>query len=306
MEAMRNKIITGVVALCMIGSFICPTLVYGVVEDKKDDIKIEVHKLAERYGLDYSLIMGQIQLESNFNNESISSAGAFGIMQLMEGTARWMYDIMIDKGELPVDTVYNPRDWKQNLHLGIYHMNWLLDTYCAGGRDETSYQKAFGYYWMGIGGYPIYMAEKGIDTSYSRIVFGHAENYTDDMVEEDIIVTSELEVTSRGMGPRRLKEFENEISIELMTIRDIMEGGNHGQQDDQRGVRSESNGGLKESQRTTEEEGNRDKEESGRRLCGSQGGESGALEKEMSKAVVYALCMLSGIVILLHIRSYHK
>jgi soluble lytic murein transglycosylase-like protein len=47
-----------------------------------------VESTARRYGLDPALLLGVVDSESGFNPRAVSAAGAKGLMQLMDGTAR--------------------------------------------------------------------------------------------------------------------------------------------------------------------------------------------------------------------------
>ena len=47
-----------------------------------------IEATARRYGLDPALLLGVVESESGFNPQALSSAGAKGLMQLMDGTAR--------------------------------------------------------------------------------------------------------------------------------------------------------------------------------------------------------------------------
>ena len=49
-----------------------------------------VEKYANEYQIENEWIFALIKAESNFNEESISSSGAIGLMQLMESTAEEM------------------------------------------------------------------------------------------------------------------------------------------------------------------------------------------------------------------------
>ncbi|MBF0187102.1 MAG: lytic transglycosylase domain-containing protein [Magnetococcales bacterium] len=69
-----------------------------------------------RYGLDESLVKAIIHVESRFNPNARSPAGAVGLMQLMPSTAR-MYG------------VYNLTDPIANIHAGSRHFRMLLNRF---------------------------------------------------------------------------------------------------------------------------------------------------------------------------------
>ncbi|MBF0590365.1 MAG: lytic transglycosylase domain-containing protein [Magnetococcales bacterium] len=72
--------------------------------------------VAMRYGLDSSLVKAIIHVESRFNPNARSPAGAVGLMQLMPNTAK-MYG------------VYNLTDPIANIHAGSRHFRMLLNRF---------------------------------------------------------------------------------------------------------------------------------------------------------------------------------
>ncbi|NBD22833.1 lytic transglycosylase domain-containing protein [Paenibacillus glycinis] len=82
-----------------------------------------IQQAAAKYGIDPTLIKAVIHTESSYNPSAESSAGAKGLMQLMDGTAR----------SLGVTDSFDPQ---QNIEGGTKFLAYLLDKY--GGNEQAA------------------------------------------------------------------------------------------------------------------------------------------------------------------------
>ncbi|RTE07712.1 lytic transglycosylase domain-containing protein [Paenibacillus whitsoniae] len=75
-----------------------------------------IQSASRKYGVDASLVKALIQQESSFNHQAVSSAGAKGLMQLMDATGLGL-------------GVTNPFDPTQNVEAGTRFLSGLLKKY---------------------------------------------------------------------------------------------------------------------------------------------------------------------------------
>lgn len=92
---------------------------------KHPNIKVDLSKnpydtiiidISQNENIDPQLIRCIIKVESNFNKDAVSVAGAMGLMQLMQETAR-------------AYNVQDPFDPYQNIHAGVKHFKSLLSVF---------------------------------------------------------------------------------------------------------------------------------------------------------------------------------
>lgn len=79
-------------------------------------LKNIIYSMAQKYGVDPTLIQQVVKAESGFNSKATSQAGAMGLMQLMPGTAA-SYGVQ------------NAYDATQNLDGGTHFLKDLLDRF---------------------------------------------------------------------------------------------------------------------------------------------------------------------------------
>jgi soluble lytic murein transglycosylase-like protein len=104
---------------------------------QSQDLARRVIVNAERWGLDATMLVAIVTVESRWHTHAISRAGAIGLGQLMPGTAALMG--------------VNPRDPDENLsgaarylsglisHFGTHHYDLVFAAYNAGPKAVTAY-----------------------------------------------------------------------------------------------------------------------------------------------------------------------
>jgi len=84
--------------------------------DNIGSLETVIYSMAQKYGVDPTLIQQVVKAESGFNSNATSQAGAVGLMQLMPGTAA-SYGVQ------------NAYDATQNLDGGTHFLKDLLDRF---------------------------------------------------------------------------------------------------------------------------------------------------------------------------------
>ena len=88
---------------------------------RQSQYDVMINNLALSYDLEPAFIKAVVHVESAFNPQAVSHAGAMGLMQLMPGTAK-LYNLQPNQ--------FNP---ESNLVAGIRHMHMLMNRY---GEDK--------------------------------------------------------------------------------------------------------------------------------------------------------------------------
>ena len=87
--------------------------------------KDEIIKYSNEYELDPSFVASIINTESSFKEDTVSSQGAIGLMQIMPQTAKYISNLM---GETRFNTemLFDP---EININYGCYYLRYLLSKF---------------------------------------------------------------------------------------------------------------------------------------------------------------------------------
>ncbi|MBW3580598.1 MAG: LysM peptidoglycan-binding domain-containing protein, partial [Actinobacteria bacterium] len=94
---------------------------------------------AEVYDVPLDLLMAMTWLESGWQDDVVSSAGAMGIGQLMPDTVTWMRDTIIR------EPLLDPFDADDNIRMSTAYLRWLLD------QTDGDAATALAGYYQGLG-----------------------------------------------------------------------------------------------------------------------------------------------------------
>jgi hypothetical protein len=125
---------------------------------------------ADQYDLRLSLVLGLIDLESNFGQYLVGTSQDRGYMQIIPGTEKWLATSYGEELGLTYDTS-RIFDADYNIPLGIKYLSILKNQYGSETKMLTSYNR--GDYGME----KWYEANGTYETTYSRVVLKRAEKY---------------------------------------------------------------------------------------------------------------------------------
>ena len=134
-EKVKNKnIIIAVFSILLLGIVLFSLFFLLQYPTKHNDI---IKKYSEMYSVPSSMIASVIKIESGYDSNAVSPAGAVGLMQILPATAFDMADrigIDVDYADLfDVDT---------NIRLGTYYLKYLMDMF-----DKNTTNTLSAYNW---------------------------------------------------------------------------------------------------------------------------------------------------------------
>lgn len=103
-----------------------------------DNVESILHETALAYGLDPALVKAVAWQESGWNQGSVSSSGALGIMQVMPTTGGWISQSLVGR---QLDIAGNA---SENVLAGVVYLEWLI-------RYTGSEEQALAAYYQGPG-----------------------------------------------------------------------------------------------------------------------------------------------------------
>jgi LysM repeat protein len=96
-------------------------LVAGGAPVDRDTVRGSLDKWAAVYGVDPKLARALAWMESGFQEDVTSSAGAIGVMQLLPETWEWVDTILLRQP--------TPRTYDGNVRAGVRYLRWQLDQF---------------------------------------------------------------------------------------------------------------------------------------------------------------------------------
>lgn len=165
-----------VIAAIIVGSILlglAVDLLWGVLEKKTSPQRYSdyVSQYAYEYNVPESLIYAVIKVESDFNPNAISGAGAMGLMQMMPSTFEEMTSDKYLGENLDVDELFDP---EVSIRYGTYYLKYLH------GYFEGNWNNAIAAYNGGMGNVSKWLANAEYsdgEGNLTYIPFEETRNY---------------------------------------------------------------------------------------------------------------------------------
>ena len=119
----------------------------------------EVRAAANEFGVPEHVIFAVIKTESDFDKTAVSSAPAYGLMQLTEETYFWIGNDMLGEDPSAFD-IYDPTT---NIRYGTYYLSFLY-------RKYGSWDTAFAAYNAGPGNVNEWLEDSDVSDSDGNLV----------------------------------------------------------------------------------------------------------------------------------------
>jgi LysM repeat protein/peptidoglycan hydrolase-like protein with peptidoglycan-binding domain len=87
----------------------------------RDAVRVAIDRWSAAYGVDPRLARALAWMESGFQEDVVSSAGAIGVMQLLPETWQWVDTVLLGES--------TPRTYDGNVRAGVRYLRWQLDQF---------------------------------------------------------------------------------------------------------------------------------------------------------------------------------
>lgn len=155
-----------VVLVAVLGALAAPGLVRQVTHPL--EYEREIRASAVDFGVEPSLVAAVIKAESRFDPEATSSRGAYGLMQLLPETARFVSERTGISGDY--------RDPETNIRIGTRYLSYLQSRYDG---DERLVLAAYN---SGEGRVDRWLSDEGFDVPRD-IPFAETRDYVQNVTE---------------------------------------------------------------------------------------------------------------------------
>nr|WP_308742074.1 lytic transglycosylase domain-containing protein [uncultured Anaerocolumna sp.] len=135
--------------------------------DMDEDLQEFIFYLSNAYNIDFTFVMAQIQKESSFKANAVSSTGDYGLMQINRINHEWLQEI------LGITDFLDP---EQNITAGMYVLRQLFEKY-----EEPSL--VLMAYNMGENGAKRLWKKDIYETSYTKDIYEIQDEFSDYLKE---------------------------------------------------------------------------------------------------------------------------